>query len=99
MGFNCGLKEPSTQGSFFFLQKKKMDQSIKLEKYHYIIYKINTFTYSTTNKLVITIETTLEKKDQKIEEQIRKEVSKQLVNKLCAISSGLFFRKLCTPNY
>ena len=32
MGFNCGLKEPSTQGSFFFLQKKKMDQSIKLEK-------------------------------------------------------------------
>ena len=41
-------------------------------------YKVNSFTYSTTDQLVITIETSLEKKDQKIKEKIRKEVSSQL---------------------
>ncbi|MDR6121111.1 hypothetical protein QFZ87_000708 [Bacillus sp. SLBN-46] len=41
-------------------------------------YKINSFTYSTKGELVITIETSLEKKDQKLIEQIRKEVAAQV---------------------
>lgn len=32
MGFNCGLKEPSTQGSFFFLQKKENGSEYKTRK-------------------------------------------------------------------
>ncbi|MFK9093126.1 hypothetical protein [Bacillus salipaludis] len=65
-----------------------LDQETKLKKDLYTIfeglvakqeaYKVNSFTYSTTDQLVITIETSLEKKDQKLEEQIRKEVSAQL---------------------
>ncbi|MFJ7724551.1 hypothetical protein ACIQXV_00170 [Neobacillus sp. NPDC097160] len=65
-----------------------LDQETKLKKDLYVIfeglvakkeaYKVNSFTYSTTDQLVITIGTSLEKKDQKIEEQIRKEVSAQL---------------------
>ncbi|MEH7332047.1 DUF4179 domain-containing protein [Neobacillus drentensis] len=65
-----------------------MDQDTKLEKDLHTIfeglmakketYKINSFTYSTKNQLVITIETSLEKKDQKQKEQIRKEVAAQL---------------------
>jgi hypothetical protein len=65
-----------------------MDEDTKLEKNLHMIferlvakkeeYKVNSFTYSTKNQLLITIETSLEKKDQKIEEQIRKEVSSQL---------------------
>ncbi|MGG3561163.1 DUF4179 domain-containing protein [Neobacillus rhizosphaerae] len=65
-----------------------MDEETKLKKNLYTIfegllakkeaYKINSFTYSTKGELVITIETSLEKKDQKLIEQIRKEVSAQV---------------------
>ncbi|WP_413305584.1 DUF4179 domain-containing protein [Bacillus sp. 1P10SD] len=65
-----------------------MDEETKLKKNLYTIfegllgkketYKINSFTYTTKGELVITIETSLEKKDQKLIEQIRKEVSSQV---------------------
>ena len=65
-----------------------MDEETKLKKNLYTIfeglmakkeaYKVNSFTYSTKGELVITIETSLEKKDQKLIEQIRKEVAAQV---------------------
>jgi hypothetical protein len=64
-----------------------VDQETKLKQKLYMIfeglvakkeYKVDSFTYSNKDQLVITIETSLEKKDKKIEEQIRNEVSSQL---------------------
>jgi hypothetical protein len=65
-----------------------VDPDTKLEKTLHTIfvglvakkeaYKVNSFTYSTKGELVITIETSLEKKNQKLIEQIRKEVAAQV---------------------
>lgn len=68
--------------------RKGMDEETQLKKNLYLIfegllakkeaYKINSFTYTNQGELVITIETSLEKKDQKTIDQIRKEVASQL---------------------